>query len=99
MNPGPKVLSLLSLQSHYGLPEGQGPPLTLRSSQVLNNKQLKGSKVRSSSAGKPQDEKQRAALSVPLECLHVRAIVFTSGHLEPLIQRRLLRPLPHQLHG
>lgn len=40
------------MQSHYGLYKEQGLPLTLSSSHVLDNKQLKGSEVKSSASAK-----------------------------------------------
>lgn len=48
------VPKAFSLRSHCGLYQEQGLPLTLRSSHVLNNKQLKGSEVKSSSSAKLQ---------------------------------------------
>lgn len=96
MNPGPKVGSLLSLESHYGLSKRQGLPLTRRSSQVLKKNQLKGSKVKCSSAAKQQDEKQQICDAGGFA---IASILFTSGNVEPLIQQRTLLLGRRRNHG
>lgn len=100
--------------SHVGLNKERGVPLTPSSSHVLNNKQLKGSEVKSSSAAtttaRPKTtstDLSKRSLSVCVSAVFAR-ILLMFANPEPLIRRCIpllhpaavqdARPLRRQLH-